>query len=141
MDKAISFSLKEYKTERTISLSDFKDKPVIIQFWVAWCPDCMRELPLLDQFNKSMKNTEIAILSINVTGREGSLEQRDQFIEKSNITVPVLLDEGTKIYDQFRCQSVPTTILLDKHHRVQFRYTDQDSFQDILTGIPRLLPH
>ncbi|MCF6410398.1 TlpA disulfide reductase family protein [Pseudalkalibacillus salsuginis] len=141
MGKAMSFRLKEYKTEQTTSLSDFIGKPVIIQFWVAWCPDCMRELPLLDQFHKSMTTEEIIILSINVTGREGSFEQRDEFIEKNNITIPVLLDEGTKIYDQFRCQSVPTTILLDEHHKVQSRYTDQDSFQDILTGIPRLLSH
>ncbi|MGP4078640.1 TlpA disulfide reductase family protein [Pseudalkalibacillus sp. R45] len=139
MNTITSFTLEEYKTNQNVNLSDFAGKPVIIQFWVAWCPDCMRELPLLEQFYKSMNNDEITVLTVNVIGREGSLEKRDQFIQKNNLTVPILLDEGTKVYDQFECRSVPTTILLDQNHEELARYTDQDSFQDILYGISRLL--
>ncbi|WP_261130407.1 TlpA disulfide reductase family protein [Bacillus sp. Marseille-Q3570] len=139
MNNIVSFTLKEYKTKQNVNLSDFAGGPVIIQFWVAWCPDCMRELPLLEQFHKSMNSDEITVLTVNVTGREGSLEKRDQFIHKNNLTVPILLDEGTEVYDQFECTSVPTTILLDKNHEEQARYSDQDSFQNILYGVSRLL--
>ncbi|WP_349408401.1 TlpA disulfide reductase family protein [Pseudalkalibacillus sp. SCS-8] len=139
MTKSMGFSLRNLKTDEIVSLSDFEGKPVIIQFWVSWCPDCMRELPLLEQFYKSMRTDEIVILTIHVTGREGSDEQRDAFIQKNGITLPVLIDNGTEVYDQFDCHSVPTTILLDADHQMKARYTDKDKFQDILYGVSRLL--
>jgi peroxiredoxin len=139
MTENINFSLKELKSNETVSLSDFYSKPVILQFWVSWCPDCMRELPLLEQFYASMKNDEIVVLTINVTGREGSTEQRDTFIKKNNLTVPVLEDNGTEVYDRYHCSSVPTTVLLDAEHQIRKVYTDKDTFKDILYGVSGLL--
>ncbi len=139
MTEKAAFSLKDLQSNEVLSLSDHSGKPVILQFWVSWCPDCMREVPFLEQFYKSMNNDELIVLTVNVTGREGTKEQRDAFIEKNQLTVPVLEDNGTEVYDLFNCTSVPTTVLLDAEHHIQDVYTDKDKFQDILYGITRLL--
>lgn len=33
-----------------MSLADFRDRPVLINFWATWCPPCVEEMPLLDRF-------------------------------------------------------------------------------------------
>ncbi|WLD92722.1 TlpA disulfide reductase family protein [Alkalihalobacillus sp. AL-G] len=139
MEQTLSFCLKKHASEERVCLEDFKGKPVLLQFWVSWCPDCMREVPLLEQFYRSISNNEFVTLTINVTGREGTKGQRDAFISNLSMTVPVLLDEGTSVYDQYECTSVPTTILLNTNHDIVGRFTDDHRFQDVLYGISRLL--
>lgn len=139
MITAPSFCLKKLASNETVCLEDFKGKPLLIQFWVSWCPDCMREVPLLEHFYRSISTDELIILTINVTGREGTADQRDKFVESISMSAPVLLDEGTIVYDQFRCTSVPTTVLLNSKHQITDTFTDRDRFQDILAGVSRLL--
>ncbi|WP_257349527.1 TlpA disulfide reductase family protein [Pseudalkalibacillus decolorationis] len=139
MEQTPSFCLKKYRTDESICLTDYKEKPVLIHLWVAWCPDCIREIPLIEQFHRSISSDDFVILTVNVTGREGTTEQRDKFIKNLSLSVPVLIDEGTTVYDQFGCQSVPTTILLDRKHNIIETYTDRNRFQDILSGISKQL--
>ncbi|MCF6138572.1 TlpA disulfide reductase family protein [Pseudalkalibacillus berkeleyi] len=139
MSEKVNFSLRNIANHQLVSLSDFTGKPVILQFWVSWCPDCMREVPLLNQFYESMRSEQIVVISINVSGREGSSEQRDEFISRNHISIPVLKDKGTEVYDQFGCKGVPTTVLLSADHTVQEVYGDKDTFPNMLHGISGLL--
>lgn len=139
MSEKVDFSLRNVATHELVSLSDFTGKPVILQFWVSWCPDCMRELPLLNQFYESMSSEQIEVISINVTGREGSSEKRDEFINRNYISIPVLEDNDTEVYDQFGCKGVPTTVLLNADHIVQEVYGDKETFPNMLHGISGLL--
>jgi thiol-disulfide isomerase/thioredoxin len=139
METAPSFCLEKLGSDEKVCLEYFKGKPVLIQFWVSWCPDCMREVPLLEHFYRSISTDELIVLTINVTGREGTTDQRDEFVDSISMTAPVLIDEGTSVYDQFRCTSVPATVLFDSEHRITETFSDQDRFQDILAGVSRLL--
>lgn len=60
-------------TERTFldalnsekKLSDFKGKPLIVHFWGTWCPPCLKEMPALDRFQKTVSGEQLEILAIN----------------------------------------------------------------------------
>ncbi|TMW73543.1 TlpA disulfide reductase family protein [Alteribacter natronophilus] len=136
---APDFQLYSPEKKREITLSDYEGKALMITFWVSWCPDSQRDFPHKEQLYKAMETRDLDILMINVTGREGSAEAGEEYYRKEGFTVPMVLDNGTKTYDSYRCMSVPTTFLLDREHRISGSFNDKASFQDILTGIARIL--
>ena len=53
----------------TVSLEDFKDKLVVINFWATWCAPCREEMPSLDLLQSNNKIKNLIILPINL-GKE-----------------------------------------------------------------------
>lgn len=137
--KAPGFTLTDIQTNKKVSLDDFQGKPVMITFWASWCPDCHRDLPQKHALYEKIPQDKLAFLTINVTGREGLEDAGQTFIEQNNYSFPVLLDQGTETYDNYRCMSVPTTFLLDKDHQIAASFNDRASFMDILAKLGTLI--
>ena len=137
--EAPNFELEEVRSGEIIRLSDFSEKPVMITFWASWCPDCMRDLPMKEQFYEHADPKRIAFITINVTGRERSEEAGRDFAIKNQLPFPVLGDIGKEIYDSFGCTGVPTTVLLDKNHHIVNIFDDQSSFLEIAKALPEIM--
>ena len=45
------FTLKQLDG-KTVSLSDFKGKPLVVNFWATWCGPCKVEMPWFEEFRK-----------------------------------------------------------------------------------------
>jgi peroxiredoxin len=99
----------ETLTGETVSLSDFREKKVLINFWAAWCTPCTKELPALEAFRKARQN-EIEVISINIDPEDHAKE----FAEEAGITFPVLLDVDDQVNEEYQVISIPTTILIDE---------------------------
>ncbi|ADU30188.1 TlpA family protein disulfide reductase [Evansella cellulosilytica] len=136
--KAPNFSLKSLTSNESISLLDFENKPVLLTFWVSWCPDSQRDLQLKENLYRSMNKIELQMLLIHVNGREQS-DLGLNYYNKNRFTIPCIKDEGTVIYDQYQCMSVPTTFLLDSEHQIVSRFNDKAHFQDIVKSLSKVL--
>jgi len=72
-----------------LTLSDYKgEKPVILDFWASWCPNCKRNMPRLSSFYDKYKN-EIEIIGINL--QEPKTTAR-RFTEGIGVSFPIVLD-------------------------------------------------
>ncbi|WP_226655676.1 TlpA disulfide reductase family protein [Pseudalkalibacillus hwajinpoensis] len=137
--KAPFFALEDIKSGEVIQLSDFAGKPMMITFWASWCPDCMKDLPMKEQFYQHADLEKLAFLTINVTGRERSDEAGKEFTLKNDLSFPVLEDNGRETYDHYGCTGVPTTVLLNKNHQIVNVFDDQSSFLDIAKALPSIM--
>ncbi|TYR72753.1 TlpA family protein disulfide reductase [Rossellomorea vietnamensis] len=104
---APEFSLKTL-SGKSIYLSDYKGKKVLVNFWAAWCAPCTKELPALEAFNKASSGVEV--ISINIDPEDRAKE----FAEKAGISFPVLLDADDKVNTEYGVISIPTTVLIDE---------------------------
>ncbi|QPC46463.1 TlpA family protein disulfide reductase [Mangrovibacillus cuniculi] len=106
--QAPTFALEDLNG-KTVTLDSFKGEDIILHFWATWCTPCKDELPAMEEVVKQM---DIApkIITINVD----STAQVKKFIEKSGVTLPVLLDKNNKIQKEYSIFAVPTTIYIDK---------------------------
>lgn len=93
-----------------VKLSDFKGRPVIINFWATWCYPCRIEMPLF-QARYEQHSPNLVILAVNFD--EASQDVR-LFVDEFNLTFDPLLDPGGRIQELYQIRGYPTTYFVDK---------------------------
>lgn len=68
-----------------LPLSTLRGRPLLINFWATWCPPCVREMPLLDQFYRQYEPKGLQMLGIAVDG----LQPVKGFMERSPVGFPI----------------------------------------------------
>lgn len=106
--EAPNFTLKNLKGEE-ISLSDYRGKIVLINFWTTWCKWCDVEMPDLDRFNK--ENDDLVVLAVNV---EENKETVEEYINKGGYEFEVVLDEDGQIARTYLVNGFPNSYFIDK---------------------------
>ena len=76
---------------RKHSLSDYRGKWVVVNYWATWCPPCREEMPELIHFHENHKNKDAVVLGINM--EETSRERLLRFMEDYLVTYPILRSE------------------------------------------------
>lgn len=101
------------KNGKEVTLSSFKGKPVVINFWATWCGPCKSELPAFQKMYNEYKD-KIQFLMVNLT--DGVQEKKadvDSFIEKEGYTFPVFYDTQYSGAYAYSVSSVPLTVFVD----------------------------
>lgn len=105
----------ELLTGEKVKLSDYRGKPVLLNFWASWCAPCRAEMP---DMQKIHEDYDVAILAVNQIDTETFPENVPEFIEEFGITFPVLMDEESLVGIRYGAMVLPTTYLIDKSGRI-----------------------
>lgn len=103
-----------------LKLSDFKGKPVIINFWATWCGPCRAEMPELQAVHRELGD-KIVVYSVNATAQDGG--DIAGFIKEFGITFPVMLDKEGQVFDDYDILALPTTIFVDRNGVIKEVFT------------------
>src|SRR3989338_4009118 len=95
-------------------LSDFKGKPIILNFWATWCPPCKEEMPLFENAYQA-KSDKIIVIGVNL---QESRENINDFIKKFDITFPILLDPNSEVKGLYNVFTQPVTYFIDKDGKI-----------------------
>jgi Peroxiredoxin len=104
---------------KTMKLSSFRGKKVIVNFWASWCPPCRLEMPEIEKYYTQNKNTGIEILAVNLTTAEKSQAAVTSFVKADGITFPVLLDKNGDAAHLYDISSIPASFILDSRGVIQ----------------------
>jgi len=101
---------------QSISLSDFRGKPVLINFWAVRCPACRAQMPYLQQVYEEWSGKGLVLLTIN---NGESLSKIEEFMQSQAFSLPVLLDTRGSIAQKYNITGIPTTFFIDKDGIIQ----------------------
>lgn len=94
---------------KPVSLSDFRGRWVVVNFWASWCPPCIRELPELVTYQT--ENPDVQVLGINF--EESTPSEAREFLKPFAINFPNL-KVGTTPLEPFEpLEGLPTTAIVD----------------------------
>lgn len=93
--KVVDFELESFEGEK-IKLSQFAGKPVFIDFWAAWCPFCINEMPEIEKIHQEFGDNLI-VLGIHRSETEG-IEAGSKFAKDRGVTYPLLKDSTGAVY-------------------------------------------
>lgn len=96
--------------DKTVKLSDFKGKPVVLRFWATGCSACVAGMPKLDSYSKVYRDKGLTVLAINMGNSKGLVEA---FAKGLKLSYPVLLDPALIAAKKYRVTAVPTTFFID----------------------------
>jgi peroxiredoxin len=114
----------------TYRLSQFRGQPVLLCFGATWCPDCRRELPLIQQ--AAVAHPALVILLVD-SGEDASLVR--SFATEFQLTFPVLLDLEEEIAANYSIYAVPTVFALDENGIIQAVFLEtfnQDQLEEAI---------
>ena len=94
------------------SLSEFKGKWVLVNFWATWCPPCRKEMPSLDALQGAMGGDDFAVVTV-ATGRNAVPAIADFFTEAGVTRLPVLRDPKAALARQMGVAGLPVTVVLN----------------------------
>jgi thiol-disulfide isomerase/thioredoxin len=97
---------------KTVQLSDYKGKVILLNFWATWCPPCRAEMPTIEKLYQALKN-EPNFVFLAVDAHEKP-DQVKGFIKKTGYHFPVLLDTTGEADAEYSVQAIPTTYLIDR---------------------------
>ena len=108
---ALSFTSLE---GQTVTLAEFKGKPIVINLWATWCPPCVREMPMLHQAQIDRPSVHFIFLSQG----EPADKVRD-WLQARNLPLRnVLMDGNRQAGAAFKQHSLPTTLFFDAKGRL-----------------------
>ncbi|WP_084495743.1 TlpA disulfide reductase family protein [Nocardia shimofusensis] len=104
----------------TISVSDFAGQVVVINLWGQWCGPCRAEVPALEDVYEATKDSGVAFLGINV--RDPQRDKAQDFVTSNKVAYPSIYDPPMRtllaLGGNFPTSVIPTTLVLDREHRV-----------------------
>ena len=97
-----------------VSLSGFRGKPVILNFWASWCGPCKSEMPDFQE-KYGQYGEEIHFLMVNLTdGSQETVETAQGFVDGQGYTFPVYFDTDYSGAMAYGVNAVPATYFIDE---------------------------
>jgi thiol-disulfide isomerase/thioredoxin len=121
--KANDFVLKNLSGQY-VSLSSFKNKVIVIDFWATWCVPCRASFPAMqDLVNKYKNDSSVVFLFIDVWENKSPQKMQEtamKLMTEGNYSFNVLLDTKDEVVDNFRVDAIPAKFIIDKAGEIVF---------------------
>jgi len=116
-----------------IALSQYKGKPLIVNFWASWCPPCQQETPLLARWYKAQHGT------VNLVGLDenDSTASALKFAHAKGVSYPIGVDPGPALVtaSAYGVVALPQTFFLNAQHRIVDRIYGAVTQADLAAGV------
>ena len=141
-NKAPALALKDLRG-RTVRISDYKGKVVLLNFWATWCPPCRAEMPDLIKLQRDYQSRGLQV--IGITYPPEKIREVRQFIRKLGVNYPVALGskETKTLFDE--TETLPLTVVIDRQGNIRDRIEGillpqefEQKIKPLLTGKPRI---
>ncbi|MCC0562678.1 thiol-disulfide oxidoreductase ResA [Brevibacillus borstelensis] len=134
--EAPNFSLEQLNGP-AVTLSDFRGKGVILNFWGTWCEPCKKEMPDLQKQYEAYKDKGLLILGVNIGESPVTVEP---FTKQFGITFPILMDKQSEITKLYRIVPIPSTFFIDPDGKVQEIFLGPLNEDMITQKVAKILP-
>jgi peroxiredoxin len=98
------------------SLSQYRGKIVLVNFWATWCKPCTTEMPAMQTIYDKLRDKGFVVLAVNELEDDAKVREH---IKQYGHTFPVLMDRDNKVANQFGVFGLPVSVFIDEKGVVQ----------------------
>ena len=99
------------------SLSAYRGRPVIVNFWATWCEPCKQEMPALQA--ETASRPDLVVLGIDNV--ESAVKVRP-YVEQLGVHFPILLDQDGSAVERYQVSGLPTSFFVDRSGVLRYVY-------------------
>jgi peroxiredoxin len=133
---AADFTLKDVNG-RTVRLSEYRGKVVLLNFWATWCGPCKIEIPWFMQFEQELKDRGFAVLGVAMD--DEGWDAVKPYIEQHKINYRIVLGNDSVADTYGGVDALPTTFLIDRDGRIAAKHQGLVSRSEYQNEILHLL--
>ena len=105
-----------------ISLSDYRGKFVLLNFWATWCPPCVKEMPALNVLhNKFKKHNNLRVVAVHAGPALATVKN---FLKNNPVDYDVVIDKNMSL-SNWQVSGLPTTFLINPDGKVIYKATGE----------------
>jgi cytochrome c biogenesis protein CcmG/thiol:disulfide interchange protein DsbE len=116
---------------KTVQLSDFKGKVVVLDFWATWCPPCRAEIPDFIALQNQYKDKGLVVIGVSLD--QGGPGVVSSFAKTQGMNYSVVMGTDDVAAQYGDIQAIPTTFVIDRSGKVVAKHegeTDKGTFED-----------
>lgn len=120
---------------RQVALSDYRGRPVVVNFWASWCVPCRDEFPLLAAARAQHQAEGLEILGVI---HDDSAQSAAAFAATYNAQWPLLVDASDTAWTAYHGAFVPVSYFIDRAgivRAVSYGPPPSDSLDQVLAKI------
>jgi peroxiredoxin len=95
-----------------VQLSALHGTVVFLNVWATWCPPCVDEMPTIQRLYERLQPRGLQVVTVSVDALGAQVVS--PFMQKYQLTFPVLLDPQGTIERLYRTRGVPESFIVDK---------------------------
>ncbi len=133
---APDFALKD-ADGKTVKLSDYKGKVVLLNFWATWCGPCKIEIPWFIDFQKTYKDQGFTVIGVSVDDEGWEIVK--PYLADKQVNYPVVVSDETVNTMYGGIEALPTTFVIDKDGKIANTHVGLVSKKEYQSDIEQLL--
>jgi peroxiredoxin len=131
---APNFTLSDSKGA-SVSLSDYKGKVVLLDFWATWCHGCKTEIPWYMEFQKKYKDKGLSVIGVSMD--EDGWKSVKPFIEEQKMNYAVVIGNEA-LAKLYAVDALPVTLLIDRGGKIAVTHAglvEKDAFENEIRAL------
>ena len=116
---APDFTIRD--SDHSVTLSQYRGKIVVLNFWATWCPPCVDDVPSIEDMARTIDGTDMRLLAVSVDDDWNAI--RRFFVKGTKIGV--LLDTSHNVPKTFGTEKYPETFFVDAQGRVRYYFINK----------------
>ena len=121
---------------KTVALSDYKNKGVLVDFWATWCDPCKAEIPELMKLQDHLGPKGFAVLSVSM---DEDVAEVAPFAKATKINYPIILNGGEVAPKGWVVPGLPTSYLIGRDGKVLQRQFGSKSLKKLTADVEAAL--
>ena len=134
-------------SDHSVSLSQYRGKIVVLNFWATWCPPCIEEMPSLVALQKRMQaqGKDVVVLAVSL---DDDANDYHKFLKEYGVDFVTVREAGEKtdkgvlapVSEQYGTIQVPETYIIDRNGMIRRKFIGAVDWgqQEIIEYLSRL---
>jgi cytochrome c biogenesis protein CcmG, thiol:disulfide interchange protein DsbE len=114
-------------SDRKVTLSDYRGKVVVLNFWATWCPPCVEEMPSLIEMQRRLKDKGVIVLAVSL---DADGDAYHKFLKDHDVNLITVRDPDTKSSDLYGTFKYPETYIIDRKGILQRKFIGSVDWSD-----------
>ena len=107
--RASDFTLTTYDGQ-SITLSDYRGKTVLLNFWTLSCGACLKEMPFLQEAHEKWQDSDVVIIAVNPRDNASQISNKAQEL---GLTFLIPQDRSKAVASEYKITAIPRTFFID----------------------------
>ncbi len=113
--------------DHKVSLSDFRGKVVVLNFWATWCPPCLEETPSLEQLQQRLRNRGVVVLGVSWDADDAAYHK---FLRDNNIDFVTVREGDPNTGNRYGTIKIPESYVIDRKGKIRRKFISSVNWND-----------